>query len=191
MKGPSTIFTIILLTSVLVGLGQASSKNFKTKIEDFISSKQDNYSLLDKTRNESGNDYILDTKTVYTWKRAICLKGKLSFRNKYNQTVYPRIYLSFYQYKDTTECTKARLQLLNCVGGDCTSVKWGNNGSSVKSSPFIYVFNLTQIIVGHIACEHTNNDWTLFKKDLLINFKLKDSKVMELQGCGAPLIFYN
>jgi len=178
-----------LLSSILRVSAQSVDKTLAVKVIGFVDSSKMKYSISSQTYNLSGNDHILDQKAPYSWKKAVTLKSRAAFKNNYKKVVYPRLFLSFYEYKNHTGCDKAKSELLKCLGGDCTTVNWGENGSSVKSSPFIYIFNKNQIIVCHVFCEHINSDWEKFKKDLIKTFKQKNALTMELLACGAPLKF--
>lgn len=186
--------TNILLLFLSFTMSSLSSKEdepemgFKQRIEGFINKYSQDYTAIAESFHVGGNDIILDNKVKTSWDSTITLKSRTSFRNKYDQTVYQRLYLGFYQYETENQCLNALDSLLNCFGTDCGQVKWGENGTSLKTSPAIYLINQKEIIVCKIHCEHANDFWTSFKNDLVIIFGNRASGIIET-GCGGPVSF--
>lgn len=131
---------------------------------------------------------MLDKKVNASWSKTITLKQKKAFKNKYNQSVYQRLFLGFYQYTTNKECSAALDSLLNCFGTDCGTLKWGDNDKAIKTTPTIYLINDKEIVVCKIHCEHTNDFWTTFKHYLEMTFSSKNSGIIEA-GCGGQIRF--
>lgn len=77
---------------------------------------------------------------------------------------------------------------LNCLETDCSKIKWGDNGKSIKATPTIYLINEREIIVCKIQCEHKNDFWTTFKHDLTTTFGNGTYRTIDT-GCGGPINF--
>ena len=186
-----TIIILLILTFALTSLTSKQEKlatEFQTNVDNFIEKYSGDFSTVAETFNSNGNDFILDKKIKTSWDKTITLKRKTSFKNKYNQTVYQRLFLGFYQYDTDKQCSAALDSLLNCFGTDCGKLKWGDNGKSLKTTPSIYLIKSREIIVCKIHCEHINDFWTTFKNDLTTTLGHGEFGIIEA-GCGGPINF--
>ena len=188
-----TKITIILtiLTFALTSFTSeqdASAADFPASVDNFLKKYSADFSVVSETYlGNNGNDFILD-KTETTWYKSVTLKNKKSFKSKYNQTVYQRLFLGFYQYDTEEQCSAALDSLLNCFGTDCGKIKWGDDVKAIKTTPIVYLINEKTIIFCKIHCEHTDNFWTTFKHDLIMTFGNGASGIIEA-GCGGPINF--
>ena len=169
-------------------MGSSATPDFQTKVDSFLKKYLADFSISKDNLNGSGQGYDFEDKTKPIWVKRITLKCKTSFVNNYPQTVYQRLYLSFFQYKSDKQCTAALDSLLNCFGGMCTKLQWDVKGQSAKTIPCIYLFNEKEIVACYINCEHQNDFWIKFKHDIEMTFSNGASRVMET-GCGGPINF--
>jgi hypothetical protein len=186
-----TTIILLILTSALTSLTSKQDKlatDFQTGVDSFIKKYSADFTTVTGTFNSNGNDFILDKKVKTSWSKTVTLKSKTAFKNKYDQTVYQRLFLGFYQYDTDKQCSAALDSLLNCIGTDCGKLKWGDKGKSLKTTPTIYLINEREIIVCKIYCEHTNDFWTTFKNDLTTTFTNTTFGIIDL-GCGGPINF--
>ena len=187
----ATLIILTLATFVLTGMTgrqQTAATDFQAKVDSFVKNYSADFTISKDNLDGAGQQYTLDTRTNPTWKKKVTLKSKTSFVNNYKQTVYQRLYLSFYQYETDKQCTAALDSLMNCFGGDCGKLKWGVSGQSAKTIPCIYLISEKEIVACHINCEHQNDFWTKFKHDLEITFGNGTSAIIE-SGCGGPINF--
>lgn len=190
MLRPTTII-LLILTFALTSLTSKQDKlasDFQTSVDSFIKKYSEDFTTVTETFNYDGNDFVLDKKVKTSWDKTVTLKHKTAFKNKYDQTVYQRLFLGFYQYDTDKQCSAALDSLLNCFGTDCGKINWGDNGKSLKTTPTIYLINEREIIVCKIHCEHTNDFWTTFKHDLTMTFGNGTSGIID-SGCGGPVNF--
>ncbi len=190
MLRPKTII-LLIMTFALTSLTSKKDKlvtGFQTSVDSFIKKYSADFTTVTKTYNSAGNDFILDNKVKTSWDKTITLKCKTSFKNHYDQKVYQRLFLGFYQYDTDKQCTAALDSLLNCFGTDCGKIKWGDNSKSLKTTPTIYLINEREIIVCKIHCEHTNDFWTTFKHDLALTFGNGSSGIIDA-SCGGSINF--
>ena len=190
MLRPTTIILLIstfALTSVTSKQDKLAT-DFQTSVDSFIKKYSTDFAPVTETFYSDGNDFILDKKVRTSWDKTVTLKHKTAFKNKYDQKVYQRIYLGFYQYDSDKQCSVALDSLLNCFGTDCGKLKWSDNGKSLKATPTIYLINEREIIVCKIHCEHTNDFWTTFKHDLTTTFGKGTYRIIDA-GCGGPINF--
>lgn len=179
--------SIFALTS-MSNRQQTSTTNFQTRVEGFVKKYSTHFTTSIDNIDVKGQQYTLDTRTKPTWTKKVTLRSKTSFVNNYRQTVYQRLNLSFYQYDTNAKCTAALDSLLNCFGGECCKLNWGDSAQSAKSIPCIYIINETEIVACHINCEHQNDFWTKFKHDLEMTFRDGASAIIE-SGCGGSINF--
>ena len=179
------------MTFALTSLTSKQDKlatDFETNIDSFIKKYSTAFTTVAETFNADGNDIILDKKVKTKWSKTATLKGGTAFKNKYDQVIYQRLFLGFYQYETGKQCSAALDSLLNCFGTDCAQLKWGDNGKSLKTIPAVYLINEREIIVCKIHCEHVNDFWTTFKHDLAMTFGNGASVIIDA-GCGGPVNF--
>ena len=190
MLSPTTIILLILIFALtsLTSKQDKLATDFQTSVDSFIKKYSADFKTVAETFNSDGNDFILEKKVKTSWNKTVTLKRKTSFKNKYDQTAYQRLFLGFYQYDTDKQCSAALDSLLNCFGTDCSKLKWGDNGKSLKTTPTIYLINEREIIVCKIHCEHTNDFWTTFKHDLTTTFENATSRIIDA-GCGGPINF--
>lgn len=169
-------------------MGSISPANFKSKVDSFLKKYSPNFSLSYERYVSNSNDYNLDSRVKSFWNKSATLKNKIPYTNSFNQKVYQRLYLGFYEYDTKSNCSAALDSLLNCFGGECQKISWGANGQMAKTPPFVYLINEREIIVCHIACEHNNNFWTIFKHDMLMTFGNGTSRIIDMD-CGGPINF--
>lgn len=181
------ILFIVPLTS-LTSNKDSEGSSFQTKVDSFIEKYACDFITISENFYSEGNDYILDKKVVTRWSKTITLKSKTSFKNHYNQTIYQRIFLGFYEYETEKLCSAAKDSLLTCLGNDCEKLSWGDSGKSLKTPPFNYLINEKEIIVCKISCEHKNDFWTTFKHDMNLTFGNGASGIIEAE-CGGPVNF--
>lgn len=187
---------VLLIPSFISAFGLTSptsqqdnvASNFQQRVDEFIKKHSADFTPVTETYHANGNDRILDKKVKTVWNKNVTLKGKTSFKNKYDQTVYQRLFLGYYQYETDQQCSAALDSLLNCFGTDCDQLKWGDNGKKLKSTPTYYLINEREIIVCKIHCVHTNAFWTTFKHDLAMTFGSGSSGIIETD-CGGPVRF--
>jgi hypothetical protein len=183
------IIAIILIFSTIFFLAfrQTSTKeNFKTKTEKFVKKYSAEYSVSADNLYKSGFQYTLDNKTKHSWTKKETLKCKKSFKNKYNQTSYQRLYFAFYHY-DTQQNGKAAFDsLTNCFPSQCVKIEQNKNIKAHKTIPAIYIINITEIITCHIGCEQIQDNWANIQKDLIDTFGDAQSIIITT-GCGGPI----
>jgi len=177
------IFTLTSLTSKQNEL----ETDFQTKVDNFLQKYSTDFVVVSQTFIYNGNDPILD-KTETIWHKSITLKSKKSFKNKYDQTVFQRLFLGFYQYETEEQCSSALDSLLNCFGTGCGKIKWGDTIEAFKITPTVYLINDKTIITCKIFCEQENNFWTTFKHDLITTFANETSRIIDA-GCGGQISF--
>jgi hypothetical protein len=185
----TVIFTILTfaLTSFTSNQDEPAI-DFPESVDSFIKKYSADFSEVPQTHNLESNDFVLDNKVITTWNKTVTLKRKKSFKNKYDQTVYQRLFLGFYQYDTEKQCSAALDSLLNCFGTDCCKIKWGDNIKGFKTTPRVYLINEKTIITCKIYCEHVDNFWITFKHDLIMTFGNESSIIIDA-GCGGPINF--
>ena len=190
-RRPVTIISLCVSIFILTSLTSnkiTSGSTFKGEVDSFLEKYSAGFSAIPERYNSFGNDYILDTKVMSSWKKIVTLKSKIKFENNYKQIVSQRLFLGFYKYENKVKCSAALDSLLACFGNDCAKIKWGEQVSSLKATPSIYIVNDSEIIVCHIRCEQINNSWEIFKDELIHTFGEENSGVIE-SGCGGPVEF--
>jgi hypothetical protein len=100
-------------------------------VDSFIKKYSADFATVNEIFDRNGNDFILDKKVRTSWSKIVTLERKTTFKNIYDQTVYQRLYLGFYQYDTDKQCSAAEDSLLNCFGTDCDSFSWGDNCKSL------------------------------------------------------------
>lgn len=186
--GIVTLFILTFAITSLIGSQGKNSKSIETNVENFIKKYASKFSVVAEKFNRVSNDGVLNEKVETTWKKNITLKCKTLFKNKYNQKVYQRLFLGFYQYENEKLCSSALDSLLNCMGTDCAKLKWGEEQRGFKTTPCLYLINEKEIIVCKIHCEHSNNFWVEFKNDLISTFRSDKTRVIDV-GCGGHASF--
>jgi hypothetical protein len=162
---------------------------FETKVETMIAELDADFEVSsERYLNGQFNDRVLETSTNSTWSKTLTLKGKTAFVNAYRQTVKQRLYFGFYEFDSSENCEAAFEQILNCLGSDCQSISWGNEQTSVKTTPFIYLKTATQIVFCKIKCEHKNQYWLELQTKLEQVFASDQTKSITAV-CGGSLIF--
>ncbi len=164
------------------------TSNFQVKVESFLKMFSDDFSPSKENLIGTGQGYDFENKTNPIWTKRITLKSKTSFVNNYQQTVYQRLYFSFFQYENSKRTLTALDSLLNCFGGACTKLKWDAKSQSAKTIPCIYLINEKEIVACYINCEHQNDFWMKLKDEIEKTFSNGTSRVMET-GCGGPINF--
>lgn len=109
MLKPTTII-LLILTFALTSLTSKQDNlttDFQTSIDSFIKKYSANFTTVTETYHSDGNDFVLDKKGKNSWNKTITLKCKTFFKNKYDQTVYERLFLGFYQYDIDKQCSAA------------------------------------------------------------------------------------
>jgi hypothetical protein len=133
MIKPTTIL-LLIATFALISLTSKQgipATDFQTGVESFIKKYSADFATVNETFNRNGNDFILDKKVRTSWSKIVTLERKTTFKNIYDQTVYQRLYLGFYQYDTDKQCSAAEDSLLNFFGTDCHRLSWGDNGKSL------------------------------------------------------------
>jgi hypothetical protein len=186
------ILTLIILT---IGLSSFSKSqeltevSFENKVDSFLSTFSEEFSeSTERFTNSQNNDFTLETKVTSQWKKIVTLKKKSSYKNHYDQLVYQRLFMGFLEFKDSNSCSTAFKTLMTCLGTDCADVNWGDELMGIKTTPFIFIKTEREIIFCKIYCEHKNDFWTSFKKDLIDNFTVSGAKIIEAE-CGGALKF--
>ena len=193
------LFELLILTLSIFVFGGLTSKietpksDFEFKVENFLKKYSSDFSESPERLLKNYNDLVLDSKVKNVWSKSVTLKSKTSFVNSNKQIVFQRLYLGFYQFSSSSSskaysATSVVDTLLNCFGSECQKIKRGINGQSVKTSPVFYLLNENEIIVCHIACEHSNDFWATFKHDLKMTFGNDASTIIDV-GCGGPINF--
>lgn len=159
------------------------SDNLDEKMKSFLDKYSSNYTIGESTSNFA---FTLEKKTEYTSKKKTQLKSKISFKNKYNQTVFQRIEFFVFQYETETKCNAAIDSLLRCFPTECSKVTRDKDMKAFKVTPSIFILNKKSIIVGNTACEQLNENWDGFKSELIKTFAESESKKITT-GCGGPL----
>lgn len=182
------LFLLPFTFSCLKSGNENLTNNFQTKLESFVKKYSKNFSAVTERFNPASNDGVLNEKVETAWKENVTLKCKSYFKNKYNQKVYQRLFLGFFQYESEKLCSSALDSLLNCMGTDCAKLKWGDEERGFMTTPCFYLIGEKQIIVCKIHCEHLNNFWVEFKNDLLSTFRSDKTRVIDV-GCGGYASF--
>ncbi len=187
--GCLVLIILLTLTTTCVAIaGDTRTKDisFADRVAKYLQ-KLTSYRVV---RNENLNGTGQSTPVENAvWAKQVTLKAKETTRNIYHQRTYQRLFFSFYQFADSTQCAAARDSILRCFSGSGTTVVWGVAQQSAKSIPCIYIFNPTEIIICHIHCEQESGTWSTHKRNLRTHFESAGGRTMEV-GCGGPFAFY-
>jgi hypothetical protein len=185
-------YILILLTLILTcfSFDSTSGKaDFEIKVETFLKDLESDFEVSpERMINEENNDWTLETKVNSTWSKTVTLKSKKAFRNHYGQSVKQRLYMGFHYFDTAEGCEEAFDNVMGCLGTDCQKITWGDESTSLHTTPFVYIKTEKQILFCKISCEHKNTYWTDFNKRLEEEFKTEIFKIISTD-CGGNLSF--
>ena len=181
---------IIILESFTIQ-ENSDLKDFESKVNLFIKYLESTNELSsDRYLNSQYNDLVLENTTESSWHKTLTFKNKKTFKNIYNQTVKQRFYFGFHYFDTKEKCTQAFESLMNCIGNDCQSIKWGDESIGIKTTPFFYLKTEKEIIYCKIVCEHQNYVWDDIKKLIEARFRTNDYQIIS-SDCGGTPTFKN
>ena len=183
------LILLSLALSIYSSLYPPTDPSFEEKIDSFLSSYSKDFDeSAERFINSKYNDPVLEAHAQSQWKKIATLKKKVSFKNHYDQKVFQRLFMGFLAFEDAESCESAFQALIDCLGMSCSKVTWDQEIKGMKTTPFIYIKTETEIIFCKIKCEHENPFWKEFKHELIENFGVSPSKIIEA-GCSGPVSF--
>lgn len=156
---------------------------FPKKVDLFL----EKYQLLyTEVKNDKS---IIPERYENNYAKKIALKKKTSVNYGKVENVYPVAQLWFYQYKDSAACRNVINNWLQCYGFDCTSVEFMVDLPAIKTTPSLAIFNEKEIIFLQYQCEHIENNWENFRKEIINTFGQDSFIQLSLDKCGKKLIW--
>ena len=168
---------------VLLFLWSATSVIAQNYFDSFVGKLDvDCTCLPNKAPDDFRGNFLKEEQYMVVPHDCYLLKSRSLVKNIYGQDSYLRYWLSYYLFKDTTECKAAIERFSSTVAKRIDGFKYREDGGA-KTTPMVVIFNSKNIFCLYGNCETELEPWESLKNAFIAEYAEKGAMLL-IAKCG-------